>query len=102
MTVLVVTVLYLLAVVRLTRLVVFDKIAEPVRALLLRRLRDGSPITYLVHCPWCVSVWLGAAAAPAAILAAGLSWWTLPLLALAGSHLAGLLAEVTIAEDDAL
>ncbi|MGI5216277.1 hypothetical protein [Nocardia sp. CA-290969] len=102
MTVLIVTLLYLLAVVRLTRLVVFDKLVEPFRAMLVRRLRQGSRITYLVHCPWCVSMWLAAAAAPAAILAAGLSWWTLPLLVFASSHLAGLLAEATLRRDDDL
>ncbi|MGA6208042.1 DUF1360 domain-containing protein [Nocardia testacea] len=102
MTVLVVTVLYLLAVVRLTRLVVFDKIVEPFRALLVRRLRQGSRITYVVHCPWCVSVWLAAAAAPPAILAAGLSWWTTPLLVFASSHVAGLLAEATLSEVEGL
>lgn len=100
MTILVVTVLYLLAVIRLTKLVVFDTIAEPFRALLSRRLRKGSRITYVAHCPWCISVWLAAAAAPFAILAADLSWWTMPLFVFASSHLAGLLSALVIDDEE--
>lgn len=99
MTSFLVVLLYLLAVIRLTKLVVFDTITQPFRALLDRRLRKGSRITYVVHCPWCISVWLGAAAAPFAVLAADLSWWTLPLLVFASSHLAGLLAGVVIIDE---
>ncbi|MFI5495584.1 hypothetical protein [Actinoplanes sp. NPDC051859] len=86
-----------LAVARLTRLVCADKITEPVRASVVRRLPAGSMWAYLLYCRWCVSVWV---AAPAAA-----TWWTassaprwsghwwldVPTAALALSYATGLL-----------
>lgn len=47
---------------RITRLVVDDEIARPLREAVARRWPD-SKAEYLVNCPYCVSVWAGAAAA---------------------------------------
>jgi hypothetical protein len=66
-----------LATYRITHLVVFDKISEPIRNLFVRReVRNyfGEPfIRYtlqggrlrrfvgkILNCPWCASVWIGA------------------------------------------
>jgi hypothetical protein len=80
------------AVARATRLVTTDKITEPFRVAVAGRLREGSQLAYLVHCRWCVSVWVALLAAPPTCLAYGWSlWWSLPL-ALAFSQVTGLLA----------
>jgi hypothetical protein len=69
-----------LAVYRLTRLLVEDKIAEPVRDRLAEDAEGR--LAYFVTCPWCVSMWVAAGwagltvAAPAASVTAGavLAW----------------------------
>lgn len=84
--------LTLLAVARVTRLVNADRITEAPRNALLKRLDPDGLAAYLVVCPWCVSVYVGAAG--------GAAWWawgdtliyTAAVLALAASHVAGLLA----------
>lgn len=81
---------WVLAVARLTRLITRDKLTEPIRQAIAERLEDGSQLTYLVHCTWCSSIWIAFASAPAAITLTGVSWWLLPILALAGSQLVGL------------
>lgn len=48
----------LLAVDRLTQLVVDDEITRPVREFVDRRW-PGSKLSYLVSCKACVSVWAG-------------------------------------------
>ncbi|TLF96830.1 hypothetical protein FEK35_27460 [Nocardia cyriacigeorgica] len=83
-------VLSVLAVARATRFIVDDKLFEPVRVWLVDRLGEHSKVAYLVHCTWCSSIWIGFAVAPIAIAATGLSWWALPILALAASQLTGL------------
>jgi uncharacterized protein DUF1360 len=60
---------YALAVARVTGLVYADTITEPLRDWLLAWLDDrpatlGSFVASLIQCPWCVSIWLGAVAAP--------------------------------------
>lgn len=119
----VIVAVYALAVARITRLIVADKVLErPRRAVILSAwLRaypwvraeepddptqqrknlamvmanhaDNPPmLAYLVVCPWCVSIWVGAVMAPLA-LAWGTRWWMLaPALALAFSHITGFLA----------
>lgn len=91
MTVLILVV-WVLAVARVTRLLTRDKLTEPFRAWVLDRRGADSQVAYLVHCAWCSSVWIGFASAPAAVAAAGLSWWLLPVIALAGSHVVGMLS----------
>lgn len=84
--------LALLATARLTRLVTRDAITDPPRAWITKHARPS--VTYLVHCPWCVSIYLGAGVAVATY-----NWprsWPVQigLLALAGSHAAGLSARL--------
>lgn len=50
----------ILAVARITRLVVDDKITEPMRQEVIEHSGSES-LSYLVQCPYCVSVWAGLA-----------------------------------------
>lgn len=45
---------------RITNLVVEDEISRPIREAITERWPD-SRLAYLVTCPYCVSVWAGAA-----------------------------------------
>lgn len=56
--------------IRVTRVVTTDQISEPPRLWLINRLGPDHMLVYLVHCQWCVSVWVGAAAAAGAVLLA--------------------------------
>jgi hypothetical protein len=84
--------LTIFAVARVTRLINSDRITEAPRNAVLKRLDPEGLAAYLVVCPWCVSVYVGAAG--------GAAWWawgdtlifTASVLALAASHVAGLLA----------
>lgn len=105
-----------LAVARLTRLVTVDRAGRPVRKAILeraypvrpRRLRgvpsddvetwaamdpERPALAELASCPWCISVWIGAAVCAARIAAPGL--WDPVARVLAASHVAGLSATVT-------
>lgn len=90
--------LTLLAVARVTRLVTTDRITVRPRDAFVRwaaarsKAEDGGLLAYMAFCPWCVSVYTGAAG--------GAAWWawgdsrifTAAVAALAASHIAGLLA----------
>lgn len=60
-------VLTVLAVARLTRLVNADVLTERPRVWLLNRLDGHQMLQYLLVCPWCLSMYLGAGGAAA--------WW---------------------------
>lgn len=81
--------LTLLTVYRLTRLVTTDVITDRPRSW-LRREYEGWLVT-LVHCPWCMSVWI---AGPVVVMTvyAG-EWWRWVMVGVAGSAVAGYLAE---------
>lgn len=67
-----------LAVARLTRLLVDDRITVRYRQWVVKRWGEDSMPSYLVHCPWCTSIWVAAAVMPIAAL-----WpnkWTLAVL----------------------
>lgn len=81
------------AVVRVTRLLARDVILERPRAAVVKRLmaRGRESLAYLVVCPWCLSMYLGAAFA-----GAWYAWGTHPLyiclgLMLTASYIAGYL-----------
>lgn len=81
-----------LVTARLTRLVVADKLTEPLRNRLLLRLDEDGLLAYLVTCSWCASFYTGGAVAAGGALASLWPWgWVLPL-ALSFSYVAGLLA----------
>lgn len=99
---------YALAVARVTRLVTSDRITEAPRerlaAALWRRYKPIVPpadrdvaepplAVYLLRCPWCVSIYVAAVAAPIAYLWGSNPIFLIPALALAFSHVTGLLAQ---------
>jgi hypothetical protein len=90
---------------RVTRLISADKISEPVRAAAVRRWGPSSGAGYLLHCRWCVSMYVAPVFAAAVLwLAPELrgDWWAQTLtvgalLSLTYSHGTALLAGL---EDD--
>lgn len=56
--------------------------------------QDAEPplLVYLVTCPWCVSIYVGAVAAPLIWFWGSSPWLAIPALALALSQVTGLLA----------
>lgn len=60
------------AVARVTRLLTTDQIFEPVRMWIINRRGVDSQITYLAHCQWCMSVWIGAIGSAIAVIVAPL------------------------------
>lgn len=87
-----------LAVARLTRLVTLDKFCEPLRMWVARRNGQDGWWTYLVHCPYCLSVWFAAAVTPVTWWLTEAhqdlhmpTWWGLPLTALAVAYLAAII-----------
>jgi hypothetical protein len=88
---------YALATLRITGLITLDEITRPVRDAVTIATDQRpllKPLGYLVQCPWCVSVWVGAGVA-----AAAWSWHGHPalgwsIMALAFAQLAGMLSGV--------
>lgn len=86
-------VLLALAVARLTVLIRSDRITRAPRYFVARHVNQNGYIAYLMSCPWCISIWIAAAAAVAAHF-----WWhqwvfQAVILALALSYVASMLAE---------
>lgn len=50
----------ILATYRLTKLIMEDKITEDFRNLIYEKFPKDSKLSYLIGCPWCVSIWAGA------------------------------------------
>ena len=52
-----------LACYRLVKLIRDDRITEPARQAVIDRQGppERSKVTYLLHCPWCLSIYFGAA-----------------------------------------
>jgi hypothetical protein len=61
---------------------------------LAKSVHTGPPplLSYMVICPWCVSIYLGAGAAPLVWFYGSSPWLLVPALALAGSYVIGFLA----------
>lgn len=95
-------VLYVLAVMRLTRLVTADTVLDPLRLRLARRYGPESRVLEFLGCPWCVGFWLSLAAAPVVIAAVGWSWWLVVPLGLACSQVVGMLSPLYSDEDIAI
>lgn len=111
-----VLVLYVLAAMRVTRLVNFDMIMDwlhtAARAHVykvenpncgsrpFRWLGQGIWQVKFVRCPWCVGMWVSLSTTWAPILLTGLSWWLYPLLALSTSMVIGLLAPLSSDDDE--
>lgn len=76
-----------LASARVTRLIVTDKITNPFRQSIVKKSGTEGWWTYLVHCPFCMSVWVTAFASVYWVLASGISlvyllpgWWAMSYL----------------------
>ncbi|AGT12910.1 hypothetical protein KAYACHO_6 [Mycobacterium phage KayaCho] len=127
-----VLVLYALAVMRLVRLINGDTILDPIRVRLAQRERSAliaareatlagqteiaqghqrrqlrwHAVNYFVGCPWCVGMWMAGLTTWYPIWLTGLTWWLYPLIALAVSHLVGVMArfadteEIAVESDD--
>jgi hypothetical protein len=87
-----VLVIYVLAVMRLTRLVNADTILDPFRIQVARRFGPNSTWVDFLSCPWCVGMWLSMLLAIPTVSYLGWPWWTLPFLGLACSQLVGMFA----------
>jgi len=81
-----------LAVTRITRLLVADKLMVGYRQWVVKRWGAESMISYLVHCPWCTSIWV---ALPIMPIAAMFPYnWVIGILAIpAASMVAGCLLD---------
>lgn len=89
-----------LAVARLTRLLTEDRLTVAYRRWVVNRWGEDSKMAYLVHCPWCTSMYIAAVVMPPTwvvidILTPEFPWW-LTLFAAAqsipaASHVAGML-----------
>ena len=63
-----------LAVARGSKLISSDFIGQPLRKAVVARNGEQGWFTFLVHCPWCISMWLSFAAAPFFWWFAGYGW----------------------------
>lgn len=81
-----------LATHRLTRLVLSDKITEPARDKIFEKFDPASSqLGYLLTCPWCASIWIGAGVAAFRTVAP--SAWRPIALMLAASSVTGIIEE---------
>jgi hypothetical protein len=101
----VITLSGLFATARVTRLISADKVSKPARQWVVERWGPSSWLGYLLHCRWCVSMYVAPVAAAAVIWLVPPyrhGWWAQTLLlggllALTFSHGTALLAGL---EDD--
>lgn len=70
-----------MAVVRVTRVITTDQIALPVRRFVLKHSGDQGWFSYLIHCKYCTSVWVAAAAAPCWYFFRGDAGFIIPIMA---------------------
>ncbi|MBV9923194.1 MAG: hypothetical protein JOY78_20405 [Pseudonocardia sp.] len=91
MTVLVL-VIYVLVVMRLTRLINSDTILDAPRVALARVFGPDSTAVYFFNCPWCVSMWVGLGLGIIPVHLVGWPWWALIPVALSASQIIGMCA----------
>lgn len=92
-TALLITGLWVLALARVTRLLVADRLTDFIRVWAYHRSQGAETLlTYFVQCPWCVSMWLGFGTAWVIWLQVDWPGYLYPLVALAGSYLVGISA----------
>lgn len=96
-------VLFLLAITRVTTLITHDEISRPIRAWLVSRFNAwsrthrallyalGEPDADDTGCPWCISVWVGAAGSPIMLMWGDRLWVLVPVVALAASQITGMI-----------
>ena len=81
-----------LTVARATRLLVADRITVGWRRWVVTKWGEDSWGSYLVHCPWCMSLWLAIPVMPVAVLFPN-KWVIAALAILPASYITGLLAK---------
>jgi hypothetical protein len=95
-------VLFFLTVYRLSRFIgqdTFPPIAY-VRSWLIRNKPEGHWLIYLIGnnqdtgCPWCISLWLGAAGSVGLGFAMHWQWWICIMIASASSAVTGLMSQL--------
>ena len=81
-----------LATARITRLLYEDQLTIGYRRWVVKRWGENSKMAYLVHCPWCTSIWVAGPIMPIATI-----WpnkWIIAALAIpAASMLSGLMLD---------
>jgi hypothetical protein len=116
---------YVLAVARVTLLINTDRITDPIRVFVAaravlaqtaanesaaagqeanaagheRRAKRWDLVSYLLGCPWCVSMWITLGTAWLPLHHADNRWVQYICIALAASYLVGLLSRLTEDED---
>jgi hypothetical protein len=91
--------IYVLATMRLTRLVNADTILDPVRIKMAQMFGPQSGTLEFFGCPWCVGFWISLAGAAVPVAVLGWSWWWMLPLGLACSQIVGMLAPLSSDED---
>ncbi len=91
--------IYVLAVMRLTRLVNADTILDPIRIRAARKYGPASTLVEFLGCPWCVGMWFSLLLAIPVVSFLAWPWWSLIPLGLACSQLVGMFAPL-YNEDD--
>jgi hypothetical protein len=121
----VVLIIFVLAIMRLTRLVNADQVSDFFRLWIAGKVRQAtleveeaaahtqgaravramdrrdrwSTAFEFVQCPWCIGWWFALAGAYVPVWYIGWPWWSLFPVALATSHLVGLLARFSDTEE---
>jgi hypothetical protein len=85
-------VIYVLVVMRLTRLVNADTILDPLRIRVAHRFGPGSGFVYFLSCPWCVGMWISLILAIPFVSYINAPWWSWLPIGLACSQLVGMFA----------
>lgn len=81
-----------LAVARITRFLVEDFLTNGYRRWVVNKWGDESLMSYLVHCPWCTSMWVGIPIMPVAVIWPNV--WIVSVLSIpAASMVSGLLVK---------
>lgn len=80
------------ATLRTTRLITDDAIAGPPRAWIMRHYGPDHWTSYLLHCPWCISPYIGAALYTAAWYIGHTPAWLITTSVLTASWIIGITA----------
>lgn len=86
--------LAMLAVARLTRLAVTDRLTVAYRRWVATKYGPDSMAAYLAHCTWCTSAWVALFVMPPAVLWPTSPYVMVPMSILAASYVVGLLARL--------
>ena len=80
------------AIARVTRFVNDDVLAAGLRQAVHRRYGGGSPLFYVLGCPWCLSIYVAPPIMTAAYLVPTAWWFVIPAASLTASYAYALLA----------